>query len=45
MKRALVWMLMALSMAIGLGACIFVPVGGDDHHHDNGGYHEDRDHY
>ena len=45
MKSALIWMLMALSMAIGLSACILVPVGGGDHHHDDGGYHEDHDHY
>jgi hypothetical protein len=46
MKYALTWMLMALLITIGLGACIFVPVGGDDHHHGDGGHHEGHeDHY
>ena len=48
MRSALVWMPMALSMAIGLSAYVLVPLGGDDHHHGDGGYHEgseDHDHY
>ncbi|QIE29413.1 hypothetical protein SBC1_72040 (plasmid) [Caballeronia sp. SBC1] len=44
-KRALVWMLIALSLMAALSACILVPVGGDHHHggddyHRSGDYHE-----
>jgi hypothetical protein len=37
-------LLVALSLIASLGACLLVPVGGDDHHHDNG-YHDDRGRY
>jgi hypothetical protein len=39
-----VWMLIVLSLIVGLSACILVPVGGDDHH-GGGDYHEAHDHY
>lgn len=42
-KRALVWMLIALSLMAALSACILVPVGGDDHR-GSGDYHEGHEH-
>ena len=45
-KQARIWMLIVLSLIASLGACIFVPGGGDDYHHDHGGdYHDERGHY
>ncbi len=43
-KRVLLLAMIALSLATGLSACLFVPVGGDEHHHDGGDHHEDHDH-
>ncbi len=44
-KQAHVWVLIVVLSVIGsLGACIFVPAGGDDYHH-GGDYHDDRGHY
>lgn len=34
----------ALSLLAALSACILVPVGGDDHGHRSGDYHEGHDH-
>ncbi|MFM0207717.1 hypothetical protein PQQ96_09915 [Paraburkholderia sediminicola] len=43
-----VWMLIALSLIVGLSACILVPVGGDHHgdgdYHGGGDYHQNHDH-
>lgn len=43
-NRMLLRLLIALSLIARLGACLLVPVGGDDYHH-GGEYHEAHDHY
>jgi hypothetical protein len=43
-NRMLLRLLVALSLIASLGACLFVPDHGDDHHH-GGDYHDTHDRY